>query len=180
MTLAAMTAEELLQLHLPNKRTELVNGVLVVREPAGFRHGAVAVAMTVAIGNFVRERALGVVVAAETGFTLRRNPDTVRAPDVAFVSTERSPDPDTNGFAELAPDLVVEVLSPDYRPGEVLSKVGDWLSAGCRLVWVLDPIRKVARVFRADGRERLLAVHEALDGEDVLPGFTCALASVVA
>lgn len=180
MPAALMTAEELLQLNLPNKRTELVSGVLAVREPAGFRHGAVAVAMTVAIGNFVYAHRLGVVVAAETGFTLRRDPDTVRAPDVAFVSTDRCPDPDTRGFAELAPDLVVEVLSPDDRAGEMLSKVGDWLSAGCRLVWVLDPVRQVARVYRADGSVMLVGAHDVLDGEDVLPGFTCALSSVVA
>lgn len=180
MPAALMSAEELLQLNLPNKRAELVRGVLAVREPAGFRHGAVAVAMTVAIGNFVHAHRLGIVVAAETGFTLRRDPDTVRAPDVAFVTTDRCPAPDTHGFAELAPDLVVEVLSPDDRAGEVLSKVGDWLSAGGRLVWVLDPVQKVARVFRADGSVTLVGEHDVLDGEDVLPCFACGLSSVVA
>ncbi len=177
---ALMTAEELLQLRLPNMRSELVGGVLVVREPAGFRHGAVAVAMTVAIGNFVYAHRLGVVVAAETGFTLRRNPDTVRAADVAFVAADRCPDPGTRGFAELAPDLVVEVLSPGDRPGEVLAKVADWLTAGCRLVWVIDPTHRHARVFRADGSVMLVGAHDMLDGEDVLPGFTCALTAVVA
>lgn len=178
-TAGLMTAEELLQLHLPNRRTELVGGVLVVREPAGFQHGAVAMRLAMQLGTFVVAHQRGTVVAAETGFTLRRDPDTVRAADVAFVSSERCPDPDTRGFAELAPDLVVEVLSPDDRPGAVLAKVADWLTAGCRLVWLVEPTLRLARVFRADGSVVLLGSHDVLDGEDVLPGFTCALASVL-
>ena len=176
---ATMTAEELLRLNLPNKRTELVKGVLVVREPAGYRHGEVAMNLTLAIGGHVRTHDLGKLLAAETGFTLARNPDTVRAPDVAFISRERVPSPSPRGFAELAPDLAVEVLSPDDRPGEVLAKVGDWLDAGCRLVWVVDPVRRTARVYRADGSEAYLAEGDALDGEDVLPGFSRRLAELL-
>ena len=166
-----MTAEELLRLNLPDKRTELVRGVLVVREPAGYQHGQVAAELLVAIANHVIANRLGRVFAAETGFTLARNPDTVRAPDVAFISTARLPDPAPRGFAELAPDLAVDVLSPDDRPGEVLAKVADWLKAGARLVWVADPVRVLARVYRADGSESILDETDALRGEDVLPGF---------
>lgn len=166
-----MTADELVRLNLPNKRTELVRGVLVVREPAGYRHGDVAMRLAVAIFNYVEAHGLGRVFAAETGFTLARNPDTVRAPDVAYISAARLPDPLPRGFAELAPDLAVEVLSPGDRPGEVLAKVGDWLNAGARLVWVVDPARVLARVYRADGSESMLDDTDALRGEDVLPGF---------
>jgi len=166
-----LTAEELLRLNVPNKRTELVCGVLVVREPAGYQHGDVAMRLAAAIFAHVDARGLGRVFAAETGFTLARNPDTVRAPDVAFISAARLPDPPPRGFAELAPDLAVEVLSPDDRPGEVLAKVADWLNAGTRLVWVVDPIRFSARVYRADGSESMLGETEVLRGEDVLPGF---------
>ena len=173
-----MTAEELLRLNLPNKRTELVCGVLVVREPAGYQHGEVAMRLAVAIFAHVEAHGLGRVFAAETGFTLTRNPDTVRAPDVAFVSTARLPDPPPRGFAELAPDLAVEVLSPDDRPGEVLAKVGDWLDAGARVVWVVDPIRVIARVYRADGSESILGETDALRGEDVLPGFEYQLSAI--
>ena len=175
---ALMTAEELLHLNLPNKRTELVRGVLVVREPAGYTHGDVTVRITVAIANYVFAQRLGRVFAAETGFTLARNPDTVRAPDVAFIRNDRLLDPPPRGFAELAPDLAVEVLSPDDRAGETLAKVADWLKAGCRLVWVVDPQRAVARVYRADGGETHLARTDALDGEDVLPGFTLQLEGI--
>ena len=173
-----MTAEELLRLNLPNKRTELVCGVLVVREPAGYQHGDAAARLLVAIANHVSANGLGRVFAAETGFTLARNPDTVRAPDVAFVSTARLPDPSPRGFAELAPDLTVEVLSPDDRPGEVLAKVGDWLNAGARVVWVVDPVRVTARVYRADGSESILGATDALRGEDVLPGFEYPLSAI--
>ena len=170
-----MTAEELLHLNLPDKRTELVRGVLVVREPAGYEHGDIAARLLVRIGSFVETNSLGSVLAAETGFTLARNPDTVRAPDVAFITRARIPEPRPRGFAELAPDLAVEVLSPDDRPGEVLAKVADWLDAGTRLVWVVDPIRSAARVYRADGTESVLDASRVLAGEDVLPGFECAL-----
>jgi len=173
-----MTAEELLRLNLPNKRTELVRGVLVVREPAGYQHGDVAMRLAAAIFTHVQARGLGRVFAAETGFTLARKPDTVRAPDVAFISTARLPDPPPRGFAELAPDLAVEVLSPDDRPGEVLAKVADWLNAGARLVWVVDPVRVLARVYRADGSESILDDPDALRGEDVLPGFEYPLSAI--
>ncbi len=174
-----MTADDLLRLNLPNKRTALVKGVLVVREPAGYRHGDVTTKLTVVIGGFVQARNLGTVLAAETGFKLFTNPDTVRAPDVAFVHRDRLPDPPPAGYAPFAPDLVIEVLSPDDRPGEVLAKVADWLSAGCRLAWVVDPVRRLARVYRADGTESLVTDRDTLDGEDVLPGFSRQLGAVV-
>ena len=174
-TSGLLTAEDLLRLNIPNKRTELVQGVLVVREPAGYQHGDIAMRLAAAIFAHVDAHDLGRVFAAETGFTLTRNPDTVRAPDVAFISAARLPDPPPRGFAELAPDLAVEVLSPDDRPGEVLAKVADWLNAGSRLVWVVDPIRASARVYRADGRESMLGETDVLRGEDVLPGFECEL-----
>lgn len=172
----SMTAEDLLHLNLPNKRTELLRGRLIVREPAGYRHGEVAMRLGVLVGSYVYQHRLGRVFAAETGFTLERNPDTVRAPDVAFIRNDRLLDPPPRGFAEIAPDFAAEVLSPDDRPGEVLAKVADWLKAGARLVWVVDPIREHARVYRADGSEAFVSMGEALDGEDVFPGFSCSVA----
>jgi Uma2 family endonuclease len=177
--MALMTAEQLLATPVPNKRTELVRGVLVVREPASFWHGVVSAALTKLLTQHVDSQRLGRVVTAETGFTLERDPDTVRAPDVAFVRQERLPDPAARGFAELAPDLVAEVLSPDDRPGETLAKVGDWLNAGTRLVWIVDPARRRARVYRADGSETVLGEAGVLDGEDVVPGFSCGLGEIL-
>src|ERR671925_1602039 len=170
MTAPLMTAEELLHAHIPDKRTELVRGRLIVREPAGYRHGAVTMNLAIRLGEHVQLTGAGELLAAETGFTLFRNPDTVRAPDIAFVRRERIPG-ETGGFPQMAPDLAVEVLSPSDRPGETLAKVGDWLEAGTRLVWVIDPERRLARTYRPDGRESTLDDDASLDGEDVLPGF---------
>jgi Uma2 family endonuclease len=174
-----MTAEELLRTSIPDKRTELVRGRLVVREPAGGRHGLVAMNLALRLGAHVERTNAGQLFAAETGFTLFRAPDTVRAPDIAFVRRDRLPDPISTGFPELAPDLVAEVLSPSDRPGETLAKVGDWLEAGARLVWVIDPERRVARVYRPDGTESSLTEGESFDGEDVVPGFACLLGSIL-
>ena len=180
-----MTAEQLLTYDARGMRTELVRGRLVVREPAGYQHGHIASRVLVRIGIFLArdqaersaEHPLGDVLAAETGFTIERQPDTVRAPDVAFVSWDRRP-VDRSGFADLAPDLAVEVLSPTDRPGLVLGKVADWLNAGTALVWVIDPIRRTTRVYRADGSDAALSETSTLDGEAILPGFTLQLAEL--
>jgi Uma2 family endonuclease len=174
-----MTAAELLEAHLPDKRVELVRGVLVVREPAGYRHGHVTARLAKRLMDVVEAQELGSVLAAETGFLIGADPDTVRAPDIAFVTRERLPDPDLPGYPALAPDLVVEVSSPGDRPGETLTKVGEWLTAGTRLVWVVDPARRLARVYRANGSEAVLVESESLDGEDVVPGFSCPLAAIL-
>ena len=174
-----MTAEDLMANPVPNKCTELVAGQILVREPPGYRHGYVASQFLMAIGSFVRENRLGHVLAAETGFTLFRNPDTVRAPDVAFLCSERVPSPIPSGYAELAPDLAVEVISPADRAGTVLAKVGDWIDAGARLVWIVDPERRHARVYRADATETFVDADGMLDGEDVLPGLRILLTDVM-
>jgi Uma2 family endonuclease len=173
-----MTAAELLELNVPDKRTALVRGRLVVREPAGAYHGSVAMRIAWHIMNFVEPRGLGRVFAAETGFVLDRDPDTVRAPDVAFVRVERLPDPLPRGFAEFVPDLAVEVLSPDDRPGEVQEKVAAWLAAGVALVWVVDPKGRSARAHRADGSVDAVAPAGVLGGEEVLPGLEVSLTLV--
>jgi Uma2 family endonuclease len=153
--------------------------MLVVREPAGYTHGVVGDETRLELATYVKRTSAGAVCAAETGFKLTSNPDTVRAPDVAFVARERVPPRGAHGFPALAPDLVVEVLSPDDRPGEILAKVADWLSAGARLVWVVDPERRVARIYRDDGSETVVPDQGTLEGEAVLPGFSCALAEVL-
>ena len=178
MTAPLLTAEDLLKANIPDKRTELVRGRLVVREPASWRHGAVTMNLTARLVQHVELTGAGQLLATETGFTLFRGPDTVRAPDIAFVRRERVPT-DTAAFPDLAPDLVVEVLSPDDRPGETLAKVADWLEAGAQVVWVIDPERRIARIYRQDGTESVLEETDPLVGEDVLPGFRCRLTSIL-
>jgi len=183
-----MTAEELLAYPMPNTRTELVRGRLIVREPPGMRHGECALRLGVALSNYLtrdREtRALaetrGRVLVGDSGFTLARNPDTVRGPDVAYVSRTRWSAPLPEGYGEFAPDLAVEIRSPNDRIGGVLGKVGDWLDAGTALVWVVDPARQLVTVYRADGSQAMLGAHDTLSGEDVLPGFALPVAELLA
>ena len=121
---------------------------------------------------------MGAVFAQDTGFKIAADPDTVRGADVAFVRSEQLHRVRRQGFAELAPDLVAEVLSPDDRPGELLAKIAEWLGAGTRLAWVIDPQGNEARVYRADGSVSVVPQEKALDGETVVPGFNCALEEV--
>ena len=174
-----VTAHELEHLYLPNKQVELVRGRLVVREPPGTWHGAVSARLLRLLGNFVDQHRLGTLFAQETGFKIASYPDTVRGPDVAFVRGDQLDRIARRGYAELAPDLVAEVLSPDDRAAEVLAKVADWLGAGTRLVWVIDPQRSEARVHRADGSVSVVPEDGVLDGEDVVSGFTCPLREVL-
>src|SRR4051812_34368145 len=135
-----MTADELERLDIPGKSTELVRGRLLVHEPPGSHHGRVAAKLVFVLGQHVYPRNIGLLFGQDTGFKIASNPDTVRAPDVAYTSNERQLVIGQRGYGAFAPDLVAEILSPDDRPGEVLSKVGDWLAAGVRLVFVIDPI----------------------------------------
>jgi Uma2 family endonuclease len=175
-----MTSEQLARRSFPNKRTELVRGRLVVREPAKLRHGIVAARMLAAIAVYLDRNPIGIVAAADTGFTLARNPDTVRAPDVTYIRADRIPTDDVPGFDELAPDLVVEVRSPGDRTRKIETKVRHWLDAGTLLVWQVDPRRRTGKVYRADGSVTSLTEMDAFDGESVLPGFSVTLASVLA
>ena len=174
-----MTAEELLHTHLPNKRVELVRGVLVVHEPPGYEHGRITAELGFLLTKHIKETRVGQLLIGDTGFQVASGPDTVRGPDIAFLRSERLPDPHTRGFPALAPDLVVEVLSPRDRPGETLVKVGDWLEAGARLVWVIDPQHRLAHIYRQDGTATTIREVESLDGEDVLPGFSCPLGAIL-
>lgn len=168
-----MTAEELVHVSWPDKVTELIRGQLVVREPPGAQHGAVASRLTYYLGDFVYRKRLGVLCAQDTGFHIESNPDTVRAPDVAFLAHARAGAIGDRGYARIAPDLVAEIVSPGDRPAEVRAKVADWLAAGVKLVWVIDPRQRTAQVYRPDGSVGAGATQ--LDGEDVLRGFTCSV-----
>ena len=175
------TAEELERLSSSGKRMELVKGKVYEMAPAGGRHGFVALRITTPLSAHVWQLDLGYVFAAETGFIIRRDPDTVRAPDVAFVSIDRMSLEDLpDGFIETIPDLVVEVVSPGDSRREVREKVEDWLRAGVRLVWVLFPATRTATVYRSFDDVTELSEDDALDGGDVVLGFSCSLREVFA
>jgi Uma2 family endonuclease len=168
-----LTAADVERMSLPGKQVELVRGQLIVREPPGTRHGVIAAKLGYYLSDFVHRHGLGVVAAQDTGFKITRDPDTVRAPDVAFLGRDRADQIPARGYAEVAPDLLAEILSPDDAPAEVLAKIAEWLAAATKLVWLVDPQRSEVRVCRQDGSLSVLRESDSLDGDDVLPGFTC-------
>ncbi|RMH91081.1 MAG: Uma2 family endonuclease, partial [Calditrichaeota bacterium] len=166
------TAEELLHMSGDGFRYELVRGELRKISPTGQRHGRIANRIATSLSNHVWEHDLGDVFAAETGFKLSENPDTVRAPDVAFVCRERLEQvEDQEGFFPGAPDLAVEVISPGDTYSQVEEKVRDWLDAGARMVVVTDPRTRSVKVYRSCKDVRVLTEDDLLDGEDVVPGW---------
>jgi Uma2 family endonuclease len=171
------TAEDLLDLTSENgERYELIEGSLVVMEPPGVSHGFVECNVAFLITAHVREHGLGRVVTGDSGYMTRGDNRTVRAPDVAFLSYERFPQlPD--GYGATPPDLVVEVLSPGDRRGEVERKVREWLRFGVGMVWVVDPRERRVRVSTADATS-LYGAGDTLTGGDVLPGFAAPVAAL--
>jgi Uma2 family endonuclease len=178
-TSGPMTADELLRLRPDGRRYELVEGELKVMTPASPRHGRIANTVAFLLTQHVRQHDLGIVYAAETGFQLQKNPDTVRAADAAFVAKSRiPPEGEPEGYWAIAPDLVVEVVSPSDSASEVQSKVADWLEAGCRLVWVAYPDTQTVTEYRSLTEVRVLTAEQPLEGDDVLPGFACGVSEI--
>jgi len=166
-----MTAEELLAMPDSGSRYELVRGELRMMAPAGGRHGRIAQRLLRRIGNFVEEHRLGETFAAETGFLLERDPDTVRAPDVAFVAAARLGELANHpGYLPLVPDLVAEVVSPNDRSSEVEERSMGWLAAGVPVVLVVDPQTKTIRTYRSP-RDIRVDADGFIDLNDVLAGY---------
>ena len=176
-----LLAEELLL--LPDDGSvshELIEGTLVRVTPSAWLPGVVSGNIFGEMRHYVRQHQLGICGTAESGFLLRRQPDTVRAPDAWFVGADRIPDAETGGeFFPGYPDLAVEVLSPSDRFGDVVRKAREYLTLGTRLVWVIDPMGHIAAIFYPNGSARLLGDNDTLDGEDVLPGFSVTLQSLL-
>jgi Uma2 family endonuclease len=172
------TAEQLMEISQDDThRYELVQGELITMTPAGFEHGRIAIRLGAHMQVYVEDNRLGSVCAAETGFRIASKPDTVLAPDVGFVRVDRVPEGRLPaGYFPGAPDLAVEVLSPNDTSARTQNKVEMWLRHGAQLVWVVEPDTQTVHVYRADGSVSLLHVGDALDGEKLLPGFTYPLA----
>jgi Uma2 family endonuclease len=175
------TADDLLQLSAAgdSKRYELIEGRLIEMSPAGEAHGGLANEIAFLITAFVKPKKLGRVVAAETGFQLGKNPDTVIAPDVAFTSKARLK-PFTNKFSTVAPDLMVEVESPGNSQDELHQMVVDYFKAGTRLAWFFYPKSRVVYVYRSPNEVSIFGVDDTLDGGDVLPGFSAQVKDIFA
>jgi Uma2 family endonuclease len=174
-----MTADELLALPRGEFRYELVNGELKKMSPAGHNHGRIAMRLSLPIAQYVGKTQLGEVYAAETGFRLTSNPDTVRAPDLAFVRRARVDEVRSNrGYFPGAPDLAVEILSPDDKVSEVEEKVAEWLAAGTVQVWVVSPKLQSITVYRSLHEIVTLTESDTLTGGDLLPGFEMDIAGI--
>jgi Uma2 family endonuclease len=176
-TTRSYTAAELMEISTDSShRYALIQGELIVMAPAGYEHGDRAMSLGARMRIFAEDHDLGSVCAAETGFRLDEDPDTVVAPDVGFVRKARLPDDQApSSYFPGPPDLAVEVVSPNDRPTKVSDKVKLWLRYGTRLVWVLNAKAKTVTAHRLDGSVRIFQVDELLDGEDVLPGFQFAV-----
>jgi Uma2 family endonuclease len=175
-----VTAQDLERMPDDDFRYELVDGRLIRMSPVGTLHGAVTVKLLFMLNQHVTFWGLGLVVT-EVGFVLTRNPDTVRAPDAAFISRDRIPATGLpRGFWSGPPDLAVEVLSPDDRPAEVAAKVNEYLTSGVRFVWVLDAEHHTVTVHTQPGSAVTLTENETLDAAGVLPGFTCLVRDIFA
>ncbi|MEA3339100.1 MAG: Uma2 family endonuclease [Chloroflexota bacterium] len=166
------TANDLLALTGDENSYELVRGELIVMTPASAYHGKFAARLVRALGDYVEKQALGEVYTAEPGFELESDPQTIRAPDVAFVRQERiPPEGEPEGFWAIAPDLVIEIVSPSETAQMIHEKVTDYVRAGTRMLWLIYPASQTAMEYRPPTDARWLTVEDDLDGGDVVSGF---------
>jgi len=160
-------------------RTELINGVIKYYMPTGHPHGFYEVLLATVVWTFVRAQKLGRVLSGEVGIYIRRNPDTVRAADVAFISHERLAKAKPQGFLDVAPELVVEVMSPDDTWSDVSDKLEDYFSIDIQQVWVVDPRRERIHIYRSLTDITILTMDDTLDGGETLPGFSLPVAEIL-
>ena len=175
-----VTADELGRMGHQDFGYELVRGELVPVSPPGEEQGRLATHIAARLFDFVVARQLGTVYV-ETGYVLSRNPDTVRGPDVSFLSAERSAAVRGRvGFVPFAPDLAVEIRSPSNTLAEVSAKAQEYLDAGARLVWVVDPVSQALWIHQAGREPAPVSKGSWLEGGAVLPGFDLSLAELFA
>ena len=174
-----LTADDLLRLDSQGTRGELIRGVFHEIMSSGLEHSKIAAKLTVLLGIFVMPRNLGTLATSDLGVWLERDPDTVREPDIAYFSAARlPPNVRITGYAEVPPDLVVEIVSPSDTRREVRDKARMWLSYGVALVWVVQPDTRTVDVYEPDQAVVSLTDQDTLDGSEVLPGFTCPISDI--
>lgn len=172
------TVEEFAALPADGRFYELVEGRIVPMTPADSFHSAVAMRIGRLLDSFVDDSGIGTVTGEQGGYRLTSDPATVRAPDVAFIRAERQRKP--GAFFEDAPDLAVEVLSPDDTASGVRAKIKEYFAAGARLVWIVDLPQREITVYRTGNDAHILTEADTLDGGDVLPGFSTPVRKIFA
>ena len=179
-TKTLLTSEDLWKIVAGGSRYELSRGELVPMTPVGFQHSAIVGRLGKLLSNYVDEKQLG-IVGMEGGFKLKREPDTLRAPDLHFVSKARlAKEGITQKFADYPPDLAVEVLSPEDTASEIQKKVEEYLAGGVPLVWVVDPANQKVTVYRSLQDIKILSADQELDGGQVISGFRTKIADIFA
>ena len=170
-----ITAEEFSLMPDPpdGSRQELVRGVIETMPPPSTYHGVCCARLGRRLGNFVEEKNLGFIASNDSGFITERDPDTVRGPDLSFWIRERLPQLPAEGYVALAPDLVVEVVSPSDVFSRINKKLQHYLKHQVRLIWLVLPEDRSVTVYRPQAAPVTLVNSDQLSGEDVLPGFTC-------
>jgi len=177
-TTKLMTAEDLFEMG-SDSGYELIRGELIEMSPANHRSSEMAARLIYKLGSLVYEQELGHLSGADGGFLISRNPDTVVAPDVAFVRRDRLPPVEQQiAFLELAPDLAIEVLSPSDRYTDVNDKVMLYLRSGVGLVWIVDPARRTITTFSSQHPPRVFTTDDTIDGGDILPGLSLPVAGI--
>jgi Uma2 family endonuclease len=159
-------------------RCELVEGRIVPMSPTGFLHGEIEAFFVEKLRAFVGARKLGKVATGEAGVYIRRNPDTVRGADVLFISNERVAKIQSRSYLDVAPELIVEVLSPNDAWTEVTQKLREYFTIGVLLVWIVDPEARVIYAYRSMTDVREFTADDMLPGDDVLPGFSVQVAQL--
>jgi Uma2 family endonuclease len=176
-----MTAEEFEQLPDDGKRYELIDGELREMAPTVNWHGEVETNLTALLHTHVRAHGLGRVSCGEILYIVRRNPDRVRAADIAFIRQERVPPLEARQhIMEVIPDLIVEILSKLDTVEEISGKIDDWLGAGAQMLWVIDPFRRTVTIYQPGRDPTLLGEHAILEGDPLVPGFRCTVAEIFA
>ncbi|MBI3964997.1 MAG: Uma2 family endonuclease [Chloroflexi bacterium] len=167
------TAQDLAELAEDGRRFELVDGVLREMSPPTWRHGRITYQISRVLGNYVEAQDLGEIAVGDPGIALRRGPDTVRGPDIAFIARQRLPSAEVDDrYLDVIPDFIVEVVSSHDSASEVLEKVEAWLRAGVQLAcWVAYPRPRVVIAYRGLQESRTYREDDEIDAEPVLPGF---------
>lgn len=174
-----VTADDLLRLYGKGVRGELIRGVLHETMASGVEHGEIVMNLGRHLGNFVVPQRLGRLIGSDAGIWLERDPDTVREPDLAFISSARLPlEERVRGYSQVVPELIVEVVSPSDGLAKTLQKAQMWLNFGVRLAWVVDPDSRTIHALRPQSPTEEIGEDGELDGHDVLPGFSCAVTSI--